>query len=63
MQQIQFTFSLEQANLILKALDNLPYGEVHQLVQNIHEQATPQLNEGQANRQEPEQAVLATETI
>ena len=43
MKQLQFNFSLEQANVILKALDQMPYGQVCELVQQVHSQAGPQL--------------------
>ena len=43
MTQLQFNFSLEQANVILKALDQMPYGQVSELVQQVHAQAKPQL--------------------
>jgi len=47
MTQLQFSFSLNQTNTILKALNQLPYGEVCELIQQIHNQASPQLDTGE----------------
>jgi hypothetical protein len=44
MQTLQFTLTIDETNLILRALGNLPYMEVHQLIQKIHAQATEQMN-------------------
>ncbi|HAS42665.1 MAG TPA: hypothetical protein DCS93_19450 [Microscillaceae bacterium] len=54
MPQIQLNLSLEQVNIILKALDHMPYGEVNQLVSQIHQQAEPQLQESSTQKQSPE---------
>ena len=43
MQQITLTLSVEATNLILGALAQRPYAEVHTLIQDIQQQAYPQL--------------------
>jgi hypothetical protein len=43
MQQLQFTFTLEETNMLLTALGQQPYTQVFQLIQKIQAQASPQL--------------------
>ncbi|MEZ4685875.1 MAG: hypothetical protein R3B47_07350 [Bacteroidia bacterium] len=43
MHNIQLTISLEEANLILESLGNMPFVKVHQLVNKIQQQAQAQL--------------------
>lgn len=40
---ITFTVSLEEANKIFKALGNLPFAEVYELIGKLNEQANSQL--------------------
>jgi hypothetical protein len=40
---IKLEFQLDEVNVILSALGNLPYAQVIQLVNKIQAQATPQL--------------------
>ena len=37
--------TLDEANLVLTALGNLPYVQVHSLISNLQNQVTPQLTE------------------
>lgn len=37
--------SLDEANLVLTALGNLPYAQVHSLISNLQNQVTPQLTD------------------
>ena len=37
--------TLDEANLVLTALGNLPYVQVHSLIINLQNQVTPQLTE------------------
>ncbi len=39
---IQLNLSYEEVNLILKALGNMPFNEVYDLIGKIHEQANSQ---------------------
>ena len=49
MNQINFTFTLDEANTILTALGTQPYTHVLQLIQKIHTQASSQLNANDAS--------------
>lgn len=40
---IQFSVSLEEANLIFKALGKLPFTDVYELIGKLNEQANAQL--------------------
>jgi len=42
-QIIKLEFTLDETNTILSSLNNLPYGQVVQLINNIQAQAAPQL--------------------
>ena len=44
MKEVNLSFKLEEVNLILTALGNLPFIQVHELIAKIQTQATPQLN-------------------
>lgn len=39
---IQLSLNIEEVNLVLKALGNLPFNEVFELIGNIHDQANSQ---------------------
>lgn len=41
---IQLDLNFEEINVILKALGNLPFNEVYDLIGKIHEQANSQNN-------------------
>jgi hypothetical protein len=41
---IQLELNFEEVNVILKALGNLPFNEVYDLIGKIHEQANTQSN-------------------
>jgi hypothetical protein len=43
MKDVQFTLTLEEANLILAALGNLPFHQVNGLIAKLHGQANKQL--------------------
>ena len=42
-QQLSFSFSVEEANVILIALSKLPYEQVASMITNIQQQAAGQL--------------------
>jgi hypothetical protein len=42
---LHIELSLEEANLVLSALGNLPYLQVHQLINSLQNQLGPQLVE------------------
>jgi len=46
MQPIQLKLTIDETNVILKALGEMPYVQVHQLIAKIHQQASSQLQEG-----------------
>jgi hypothetical protein len=57
MKTVNLQLSIEEANLILEALGNLPFSRVYALVAKIQEQASQQLrNDGQLNEQDPSSA-------
>lgn len=44
MKEFKLTLNVNDVNLILKALGNLPYNQVNELVSKIHAQAQQQMN-------------------
>jgi hypothetical protein len=42
-QQLTIKLTLDEANVILAALGNLPYIQVHSLIHNLQSQVAPQL--------------------
>lgn len=57
MKDVQFNLTLEEANLILGALGNLPFNQVSGLIAKLHNQANKQL---QALATENEKAQLVS---
>ena len=57
MKEIQLSVTIDEANLILEALGNLPFTKVYELIGKIQEQASEQLaaENGQANQNGVEQ--------
>lgn len=49
METIQLHLSLEEVNLIVKALGDRPFHEVFELIGKINAQATIQLHEGESD--------------
>ncbi|MGN6531229.1 MAG: hypothetical protein ACTHK0_05710 [Ginsengibacter sp.] len=45
MKEINLSLKIEDVNLLLTALGNLPFIQVHELITKIQSQATPQLND------------------
>lgn len=45
MNEINLKLTVEEANTVLNALGNMPYGQVFQLIAKIHEQAAEQSGE------------------
>jgi hypothetical protein len=43
MQEIKLSLTIEEANLVLEGLGNLPFARVYQLVTKVQEQAARQL--------------------
>jgi len=41
--KLNFTFTVDEANAILKALSQLPYEQVFQMIHSIQAQAAPQV--------------------
>jgi len=41
--KVNLQFSVEEVNLILKALGSMPFSQVYDLIGNIHQQANQQL--------------------
>ncbi|MCH2042863.1 MAG: hypothetical protein MK212_01890 [Saprospiraceae bacterium] len=48
--QIQLTLSIEEINLILKALGGLPFNQVFDIIGKIHDQANEQTQTLNANK-------------
>lgn len=46
MQELTFTFTIDDANQILKALGTQPFQDVHELINKIQTQAAAQLQDG-----------------
>ena len=46
MKDLKLNLNVNEVNSILRALSNLPYSQVHQLIDKIQSQAREQLNEG-----------------
>jgi hypothetical protein len=53
MQDINLRLTIEEANLILEGLGNLPFAKVYALVGKIQDQASQQLNRNNSDQQEP----------
>ncbi|NJO16392.1 MAG: hypothetical protein HC877_11790 [Thioploca sp.] len=61
MKKFQFEFSVEETNLILEALGNLPFIKVHELISKIHQQASLQLaDQSKPNEDIPSQPTIET---
>lgn len=52
MQEINLKVTIEEANLILEGLGNLPFARVYALVAKIQEQAASQLNRNNSPKSE-----------
>jgi hypothetical protein len=50
MSDIHFKISLKEANVIFKALGNLPFNEVYELIGKLNEQANSQLATGNTEK-------------
>ncbi len=48
MKQIRLELNVDETNLILEALGNLPFIKVHELISKIHQQASPQVADNTA---------------
>jgi hypothetical protein len=46
MKEIKLTLSVDEVNVIFKALGQLPFGEVYELIGKVHFQANEQLSGG-----------------
>jgi hypothetical protein len=59
MKNVNLQLRIEEANLILEALGNMPFKKVYALIAKIQEQASQQLegNGGPAEGDEPDQPV------
>ena len=49
MNEVTLNLSINEANLVLEALGEMPYRRVYELVVKIQQQASEQLNEKQGN--------------
>jgi hypothetical protein len=49
MKELKLTLTLDEANLVLQALGQLPYVQVHELVRKIQMQSEPQLQNDNNN--------------
>ncbi|PCK09208.1 MAG: hypothetical protein COA42_04945 [Alteromonadaceae bacterium] len=53
MKDINLNLSIEQTNVILQALGNLPFVQVHELIDSIQEQASKQVAEQEQSEAAP----------
>lgn len=53
--EVNLKLSIEDANLILEALGNLPFKQVYGLIGKIQQQAAQQLQTGNGQAPEPEE--------
>lgn len=60
MNDLRFTLTINDANLVLKALGNLPYQEVYKLVEKIQAQANLQINHLNGDGQQKQEQVTET---
>ena len=56
MKKITLTLTIDETNLILSALGELPFSKVHQLISTIQQQASSQLSPQSNGQQQPEVA-------
>lgn len=56
MEKITLTLTLDEANLLLKALGELPFREVFELIGKIQQQANQQLQDTNHSASDPSQA-------
>lgn len=54
MQNLTFTLTVAETNVIMQALGNMPYAQVRDLVDKLREQAAPQLNGNGTSAQDEE---------
>lgn len=57
---MNFTFTTEQMNTILRMLDQLPHGQVRQIIDFIMTEVNKQLAAPQGEQQKPADAEAAT---
>ena len=57
-QKLKFEFTIEEANAILGAIGQMPYAQVAGLVDNIKQQAAPQVQQ-----QAPQEVIPAGEQL
>ena len=55
MKDMNLNLNLNEVNVVLRALSNLPYTQVHQLIDKIQEQAKTQLGQGNGIAHDTEQ--------
>ncbi|MBC7862879.1 MAG: hypothetical protein IAF38_07880 [Bacteroidia bacterium] len=63
MKELKLQLSIAEANTIIKALGNLPYTQVHELIAKIHSQATAQLTAENGNGTSMENGKINSETV
>lgn len=57
MEQISINVTVEEANLILNALGELPYSQVYQLINKVQAQASAQLKAKEMREQQLSQSL------
>lgn len=62
MKEINFTVTIDEANLILKGIGLLPFAEVYQLVAKLQQQAGRQLDREAGNHAEAHRPVSVQDT-
>lgn len=62
MQMINLSLTLEEINVVLEGLGQMPYVRVYQLIANIQQQTASQLSVAQAAEAQRESALSTAET-
>ncbi|MEN2281120.1 hypothetical protein AAGF08_03210 [Algoriphagus sp. SE2] len=51
MKEITIKLTIDEANMVLESLGQMPFDKIYTLVQKIQEQAAKQLNNGQSEEE------------
>ena len=52
MKELTFTLTVEETNLVMQGLGNMPFAQVHELVGKFQKQASEQVNEAKQTNNE-----------
>lgn len=63
MKELKLELSIAEVNSIIKALSNLPYNQVHELIAKIHAQASTQLHGANGNGAAKENGKISENSV